>query len=364
MATRQKKGIHATSQEYKKYEQVNKNQNYHLAEDSKEDEFDTEFKIQTIDMEAYLNGDPEGSEKFIQSLGDAMKSIGFVILTGHGIDTRLYEQAEQKIINFFETIPEEDKNRFLAQRQGSVNQGYFPMKETTIIHPDLVEGWVFCRRAFNMESRSDFNAEKFWPDASYEKFFRKICLQHEALVLPLMRAILSYLKVDPDSFNQKLAEPNFGFRLNYYPPLEENDIESGAGRMLGHEDVDLFTLLPSQDLDGLQVLNRTNMKWVQLHAPKGSIVVNTGDYMQRISNDIFPSTTHRVSIPKSRAAQNNARISFPMAIYIREDDILEVLPGLGEPRYPPVSAIEFHTRITSKYYGDDYAVDKSLTENQ
>ena len=36
----------------------------------------------------------------------------------------------------------------------------------------------------------------------------------------------------------------------------------------------------------------------------------------------------------------------------------EVLPGLENPRYPPVKAIEFHTRTTSKFYGDDYAVTK------
>jgi hypothetical protein len=36
--------------------------------------------------------------------------------------------------------------------------------------------------------------------------------------------------------------------------------------------------------------------------------------------------------------------------------VLEVLPGLGAPRYEPIKAITFHTRITSKYYGDAYAV--------
>jgi hypothetical protein len=37
--------------------------------------------------------------------------------------------------------------------------------------------------------------------------------------------------------------------------------------------------------------------------------------------------------------------------------MLEVLPGLGDPKYPPVKAITFHTRSTSKFYGDNYAVD-------
>lgn len=49
------------------------------------------------------------------------------------------------------------------------------------------------------------------------------------------------------------------------------------------------------------------------------------------------------------------RTGYPMAIYVWEDEILEVLPETGEPRYPPIRAENFHTRITGKYYGDDYA---------
>jgi hypothetical protein len=45
-----------------------------------------------------------------------------------------------------------------------------------------------------------------------------------------------------------------------------------------------------------------------------------------------------------------------MAIYLWEDELLEVLPGLGPPRYEAVKAIRFHTRSTSKFYGDAYAV--------
>jgi isopenicillin N synthase-like dioxygenase len=128
--------------------------------------------------------------------------------------------------------------------------------------------------------------------------------------------------------------------------------------MLGHEDVDLFTFLPSQDLEGLQVLNRKNMKWIRLNPPQGSIVINTGDYMQRISNDRLPSTTHRVSVPVKKSALQKPRISFPMAVYVREEEILECLPNCGEAKYPPISAIEFHTKTTSKYYGKEYAVTK------
>ena len=47
-----------------------------------------------------------------------------------------------------------------------------------------------------------------------------------------------------------------------------------------------------------------------------------------------------------------------MAVYVWEEEMLEVLPCLEAPKYEPISAIRFHTGITSKYYGDEYAVDK------
>src|SRR4029078_9461293 len=96
-----------------------------------------------------------------------------------------------------------------------------------------------------------------------------------------------------------------GLRLNYYPPMTEEQDCSGAGRLLGHEDVDLFTILPASQTEGLQVWNPRSGKWVRLHAPRGSIIINTGDYMQRISNDRLPSTTHRGGKPRARSAPTN-----------------------------------------------------------
>ena len=79
--------------------------------------------------------------------------------------------------------------------------------------------------------------------------------------------------------------------------------------------------------------------------------------MQRITNDRMPSTTHRVSKPADARLFESPRVSIPMAVYVWEDELLEVLPNTGVPKYEPISAIQFHTKITSKYYGDDYAVD-------
>ena len=358
MKRAQVKGIFAVNHEFKKYEQVNKTQAYNLAEQTDLEEFDEEYQIKTCDMNQYFFGGEEGINKFAQELGEALEGIGFAILSGHGIDEKLYEVAELKVFELFETTTVSERLKYGAKRFGSVNQGYFPIKETTIIHPDLVEGWVFCRRAFNLDENQSFNEKDFWASEGFEPIFREIVKTQEKLILPIMQGILRYLGCNENLYDEKLTKTNFGFRLNYYPPISEMDAVSGAGRMLGHEDVDLFTFLPAQNVEGLQVFNRQNNKWIRLNAPKGTIVLNTGDYMQRITNDRLPSTTHRVSKPMDKSLYGKPRISFPMAIYLWENEILEVLPNLGEPKYEPISALKFHTNITSKYYGDNYAVNK------
>ncbi|MEA2239489.1 MAG: hypothetical protein QOC81_4213 [Thermoanaerobaculia bacterium] len=368
-------GVRATNQDFIRYDQVEKHQTYQLAEGLDENQFDDEFVVRTVDVGRFLHGSADDKRAFASELGDALHEIGFAIIEGHGVDVALYDEAARRIEEIFTTLTLDEKMRFRAERFGSVNQGYFPIKETSNMHPDLVEGWVFCRRAFE-------DPAKFWPMGSGRKskvtgrdlpssddsdpvtfdfrpdpiFFAQIVRGHERLILPIMQSLLTYLGCDAHLFDAKLTGTNFGLRLNYYPPVSAADDASGAARLLGHEDIDLFTFLPAPRVEGLQILNRRNMKWVRIAAPPGSIILNTGDYMQRISNDIFPSTTHRVSKPRDPNQRSQTRVSFPMAVYLWEDEMLEVLPCIANPKYPPVKAINFHTSITSKFYGDDYAV--------
>ena len=77
------------------------------------------------------------------------------MLTGHGVDPALYDEIHDEVLDLFTSTPLEEKMRFRAQRHGSVSQGYFPIEETSEIHPDLVEGWVWCRRAFDIPQHRD-----------------------------------------------------------------------------------------------------------------------------------------------------------------------------------------------------------------
>ncbi|HLO21711.1 MAG TPA: 2OG-Fe(II) oxygenase family protein [Sphingomicrobium sp.] len=352
--------IDSINRDFIKYDQVAKVHTYRLAEHAS-DEFDEDYEIATLDFEPFLRGDASDKARFAEAFAAALQEIGFAVLVGHGVDPALYDDVHDTTLDLFTSTTLAEKMRFRAERHGSVNQGYFPIEETSDIHPDLVEGWVWCRRAFDISQRREepFRPGHFWPKAEYEPQLRRLVLAHEQLFKPIAQAMLQGLGCDPHLLDDKLTETNFGLRLNYYPPMTAEQDCSGAGRLLGHEDVDLFTILPASRTDGLQVWNHRSGKWVRMNAPPGSIIINTGDYMQRISNDRLPSTTHRVGKPSDGSHLREARVSFPIAVYVWEDEILEVLPGLGQPKYEPVKAITFHTRSTSKFYGDDYAVESA-----
>ena len=350
----------ALNQDFSRHDQVRKAHTYRLAEHDS-DAFDEDYEIATLDLGRFLHGEAADKAGFAADFAGALQEIGFAVLTGHGVDPALYDDMHDAVLDLFTSTSLEERMRFRAQRHGSVSQGYFPIEQTSEIHPDLVEGWVWCRRAFDLpqERSGPFRPEDYWPGARFEPRFRRLALAHEALFQPIMQAILQGIGCDPHLYDAKLTGTNFGLRANYYPPMSPAQDRSGAGRLLGHEDVDLFTILPATRVEGLQVWNHRSRAWVRMHAPPGSLIINTGDYMQRISNDRLPSTTHRVGKPRDGSHRAEARVSFPIAVYVWENELLEVLPGLGAPRYEPVRAIAFHTRSTSKFYGDDYAVESA-----
>ena len=164
MDSKKRAGVDATNREFLRYDQVAKRQAYRLSEAEGAEEFDEDYRIQTCDVAGFLRGDRGGREAFAAELGAALEDIGFAILTGHGVPPELSERAAAEVPRLFTGHSLEEKLRFRAQRHGSVNQGYFPIEETSDIHPDLVEGWVFCRRAFDLGERPDDPGgwRRFW----------------------------------------------------------------------------------------------------------------------------------------------------------------------------------------------------------
>lgn len=370
----------AVNQVTRRFEMVNKPQRYLFTEADGSESFDDSFVVRTCDMSDYRAGTPGAMDKFAQELGESLTEIGFAVLTGHGVDPALFAPCDRAVRHIFERSLDQ-KQAFTASRPAacSVNQGYFGKGETSGLTADLVEGWVLTRRAFGLQAPCGPRGQHasvrgggvdreglFLPaDCAYDQHvLTEYVRAMEALPRPIVRAMLHYLgDSNVHRLDAALTCPSIGLRLNYYPAISAAEDASGAGRLLGHEDVTLITLLPAPSEEGLQLLNRRTGAWVRLQAPPGSIILNSGDYFQRISADRFPSTTHRVSKPRALQERRRARVTFPLNVYLWEDEVLQVLPHLqamedrGEDvercGYGPIRAQVFHTAITEKYYGDD-----------
>src|SRR3546814_12734700 len=74
------------------------------------------------------------------------------------------------------------------------------------------------------------------------------------------------------------------------PLTADNVANERAG---AHEDINLITLLVGASAAGLEVKSQQG-EWVPFTSDEDTIVVNIGDMLQRLTNHVYPSTTHRV----------------------------------------------------------------------
>jgi len=74
-------------------------------------------------------------------------------------------------------------------------------------------------------------------------------------------------------------------------------------------------------------------------------VINIGDMLQRLTNHVLPSTTHRVRNPEGPRA-GFSRYSMPFFLHLRSDFLIETLPGCIGPDNPdlypvPITADDY-----------------------
>ena len=77
----------------------------------------------------------------------------------------------------------------------------------------------------------------------------------------------------------------------------------------------MITLLLGAEEAGLEVLDRDGA-WLPINPPPGGVVCNIGDMLQRLTNHVLPSTTHRVVNPPPER-RGFARYSTPVLPALR-----------------------------------------------
>lgn len=302
--------------------------------------------IPSIDLRDFLSGDPERKNNFVQALGQAYQEIGFVALKGHLLEDEVSDTLYQQCMAFF-ALPEDVKKKYeiagLSGQRGYTSFGKEHAKGRN--EGDLKEFWHFGQTVKPGEEI----AEEYPDNVSVSELpdFNTYGLlaykQLEETGKHMLRAIALFLQLDEFYFDDKIYNGNSILRPIHYPPITAEP--KSAVRAAEHEDINLITLLMGASADGLQVLNKKN-EWVSITALPEQLVVNVGDMLQRLTNNVLKSTTHRVVNPP-REKWNTSRYSIPFFLHPRSEMRLDALPSCISENNPvkeaPISAGEYLT---------------------
>ena len=227
---------------------------------------------------------------------------------------------------------------------GGGARGYTPFGVETAKgskHFDLKEFWHIGREISRDSKYAADMPENQWP-AEIDGFRRVgygLYESLDALGSQVLSALALHIGLAADYFSDKTNSGNSILRPIHYPPITTDDVPNV--RAGAHEDINLITLLVGASAEGLEVLSRKG-EWVPFTADADTIVVNIGDMLQRLTNHVYPSTTHRVVNPPGEKARQ-PRYSTPFFLHPNPDFLIDVLPSCITPdnpsRYPePITA--------------------------
>jgi len=281
---------------------------------------------------------------FADALGASYARYGFAIVADHGLDQSVIARADAATKAFF-ALPEATKRRYHVAGGGG-QRGYTPFgveaaKNATAV--DLKEFWHVGRELPRGHRYETDMAPNLWP-AEIARFREDVYALYDALDRlgrTLLQSVARYLQLPESFFDDGVREGNSVLRLLHYPPMPPNPTGVRAG---AHEDINVITLLLGAEEAGLQLLTRDGA-WLDVAPPDGTLVVNIGDMLQRLTNHALPSTPHRVVNPAPERA-HLPRYSVPFFLHFAPDYLIETLPSCisadNPNRYPqPITAQDF-----------------------
>ncbi|WBX85285.1 isopenicillin N synthase family dioxygenase [Sphingosinicella microcystinivorans] len=268
---------------------------------------------------------------FSQQLMHDFRTYGFGVVTDHGIPAGAVREAEAAARRLF-ALPDAAKRQWHIKGTGGA-RGYTPFGVEAAKDAAEVDQKEFWHVGRELPAGHRYAADmppNIWPDVpGFREAALGIFAAFEAAGARLLEAIAIGLDLPAGFFAGPTRDGNSVLRFLHYPPqpAAPNGIRAAA-----HEDINVITLLLGAEEAGLELLTREGA-WLPVKPPEGALVVNIGDMLQRLTNHVLPSTTHRVANPVGEAARR-ARYSMPFFLHFAPDYLIETLPGCITPENP------------------------------
>ncbi len=299
-------------------------------------------QVPVLSLGSYTQGSKTDQVRFIDQLFNGFKEYGFVVLKDHDVKPELLDRAYDVLKNFY-SLPAEIKEKYIAKAIG-FQRGYTPFgKEHAKDSPvmDLKEFWHVGRELPPGHPMRKYYPDNIWPTElpEFKNIFTQIysSLEHAGDVM--LEALTGPLDVRSGFFGEMTKDGNSILRLLHYPPIAEG-VDPRCIRAAPHEDINFITILPAATASGLQLKDRDG-SWLDIASDPGTLIVDVGDMLARLTNDVLPSTTHQVVNPQD--GTNGHRYSMPFFIHPHPEALLSCLPsckGAGA-KYTDITAHDF-----------------------
>jgi isopenicillin N synthase-like dioxygenase len=283
------------------------------------------------------------------ALAEALASTGFVQLVNHGLDGGVRTAFREASNRFFDLEPER-KIRY-THPDAAANRGYRARGSEALSYslgepspPDLFESFNSGAEV-DVHERHALRQPTPWPDDAVPGFSAAAAamIDEFAALSHRLDGLLAGLLDTPWLAAPTTTAPDMLASINYRPdPFGEEAVVSGQQRMGAHSDYTTFTLLDADPVRGLQIVGPSG-DWVDVVPDEGGLLMNVGDVLAILTNDVWPSTLHRVIPMASGAAPFRRSVAY--FHYPDLDTEIATLPAFVSnerpTRYEPVT-IEQH----------------------
>jgi isopenicillin N synthase-like dioxygenase len=302
---------------------------------------DSTEEIPTLDISAYLAGEPGAREQVAGELREITKTIGFFYLTGHGIPETLIESVFRESKRFH-ALPDAVKKRIPYFENDGFKSGYQSIAMDNYQNTNVN---IIAKAKPNLLSKFSVNREggsaglsvprpasagpiNLWPDDL--PGFKDVVSTYHASIEDLGRKFLplwaTSLSLPLDYFDKYFVTPHVTMALLHYPP--QHSVGERQYGIAPHTDNAFMTILAQTDIPGLAV-RMPSGHWRAVEPKPGTLLVNTGNLMVRWTNGEYLSTKHRVI-----NGNKVDRYSIPVFFGPSGDALIEVLPTCQGPDRP------------------------------